>query len=337
MIASEIFVVGAGRMGRGIAQCYALAGTPVCLVDLKQRDDRQRAALSSSVRDEIGKDLNFSAELKLLDPARINGLLDSIRTSDAHDAASSIGTAELIYEAVPEVMELKQAAFDWISEYAPDTAVVASTTSTLNVDELAGFVSHPGRFLNAHFLNPAHLMPLVEVAVGAATAEASFETLKASITAIGKVPVRCKASPGYIVPRIQALAMNEAARLVEEGVASAEDVDTAVRVGFGLRFAVLGLLEFIDWGGNDILYYASKHMSRTVDADRYRAPEIIEANMKAGRNGLREGVGFYNYEDMDVDAYRRQRLTGFVELIQHLDLLPAGLGSTKTGGSKTHE
>ena len=125
-------------------------------------------------------------------------------------------------------------------------AVVASTTSTLNVDELAEMVTEPKRFLNAHWLNPAHLMPLVEVAVGAATSEAAYAALHDSLSAIGKVPVRCAASPGYIVPRIQALAMNEAARLVEEGVASSEDVDTAVRVGFGLRFAVLGLLEFID-------------------------------------------------------------------------------------------
>jgi 3-hydroxybutyryl-CoA dehydrogenase len=121
--------------------------------------------------------------------------------------------------------------------------------------------------------------------------------------------------------------MNEAARLVEEGVASAEDVDTAVRTGFGLRYAVLGLLEFIDWGGNDILYYASGHLSRTIDADRYRVPGIIERNMREGRNGVREGSGFYDYANIDVDAYRRERLARFVRLVEHLGLLPPGLGS----------
>jgi 3-hydroxybutyryl-CoA dehydrogenase len=108
-------------------------------------------------------------------------------------------------------------------------------------------------------------------------------------------------------------------------VASAEDIDTAVRVGFGLRFAVLGLLEFIDWGGNDILYYASGHLARTVDAGRYRVPAIVETNMREGRNGVREGAGFYDYHGRDVDAYRRQRLEQFVRLAGFLGLLPPGL------------
>ena len=186
-------------------------------------------------------------------------------------------------------------------------------------------VTNPERFLNAHWLNPAHLMPLVEVAVGDRTSDSSYQQVHDSLELIGKVPVKCAASPGYIVPRIQALAMNEAARLVEEGVATAEDVDKAVRVGFGLRFAVLGMLEFIDWGGNDILYHASKHMSRTVDENRYRAPDIIAENMRAGRNGLREKQGFYDYEKMDVDEYRRERLGRFLDLVEYSDLLPSGL------------
>jgi 3-hydroxybutyryl-CoA dehydrogenase len=119
--------------------------------------------------------------------------------------------------------------------------------------------------------------------------------------------------------------MNEAARLVEEGVASAAEVDKAVRVGFGLRFAVLGLLEFIDWGGNDILYHASRHLSRPVDENRYRVPEIVRDNMHSGRNGIREKIGFYDYQDMDIDAYRRERLIRLVELIEQMNLLPAGL------------
>jgi 3-hydroxybutyryl-CoA dehydrogenase len=195
----------------------------------------------------------------------------------------------------------------------------------MGVNELAAMITRPQRFLNAHWLNPAHLMPLVELSVGSETAPDVTKRVRAILTSLGKVPVVCSASPGYIVPRVQALAMNEAARLVEEGVASAEDVDTAVRVGFGLRFAVLGLLEFIDWGGNDILYYASGHLSRTIDAQRFRAPTIIERNMRSGRNGVREGEGFYDYKDVDVGAYRAERLERFVRLIQHLGLLPPGL------------
>jgi 3-hydroxybutyryl-CoA dehydrogenase len=137
---------------------------------------------------------------------------------------------------------------------------------------------------------------------------------------IGKVPVVCAATPGFIVPRIQALAMNEAARMVEEGVASAEEIDKAIRYGFGFRYAVLGLLEFIDWGGGDILYYASRYLEGALGSDRYRAPEVISRNMHEGRIGLRTGAGFLDYSDMDVDAYRAKRLQAMVDLLRHFDL-----------------
>jgi 3-hydroxybutyryl-CoA dehydrogenase len=134
------------------------------------------------------------------------------------------------------------------------------------------------------------------------------------------MPVVCAATPGFIVPRIQALAMNEAARMVEEGVASAEDIDKAIRYGFGFRYAVMGLLEFIDWGGGDILYYASRYLEGALGSDRYRAPDVIEHNMRDGRIGLRTGAGFLDYSGMDVDAYREQRLAALVDMLRHFGL-----------------
>jgi 3-hydroxybutyryl-CoA dehydrogenase len=134
------------------------------------------------------------------------------------------------------------------------------------------------------------------------------------------VPVVCKASPGFIVPLLQALAMNEAARLLEEGVASPEDIDKATRFGFGFRFAVLGVLAFIDWGGGDILYHASRYLKEATGSDRFAAPRIVEDNMAAGRNGLRERAGFLDYAGLDLDAYRRQRLAAFVALLKHMGI-----------------
>jgi 3-hydroxybutyryl-CoA dehydrogenase len=150
--------------------------------------------------------------------------------------------------------------------------------------------------------------------------------VKALLEGIGKMPVECAASPGYIVPRIQMLAMNEAARLVEEGVASAEDIDKAVKYGFGFRFAVLGLLEFIDWGGGDILYHASRYMTGATGDARFAAPAVIENNMASQRNGLRDGKGFYDYAQTDVEAYRRGRLGEFLHMLREagLALPPAG-------------
>jgi len=130
----------------------------------------------------------------------------------------------------------------------------------------------------------------------------------------------CAPRPGYIVPRIQALAMNEAARMVEEGVASAEEIDKAIKYGFGFRFAVLGMLEFIDWGGGDILYYASRYLTQALGSERYAAPEIVERNMREGHIGFTTGKGFLDYANLDLDAHRRDRLKAFVAMLAQLGL-----------------
>ena len=132
----------------------------------------------------------------------------------------------------------------------------------------------------------------------------------------------CKASPGFIVPRIQALAMNEAARLYEENVASPEDIDKATTWGLGFRFAVLGMLEFIDFGGGDILHHASRYMADATGEARFEAPEIIKRNMAEGRLGLRTGSGFLDYEGMDADAYRLERTKAFLAMLRHLGRAP---------------
>src|SRR4030095_5303752 len=221
------------------------------------------------------------------------------------------GDALVIFEGVPEVPDLKQEVLARISALAGPQPIIASTTSTILVDDLAAAVAHPERFLNAHWLNPGFLVPLVELSPGAHTDAAVTARLKTLLEDIGKVPVVCAARPGYIVPRIQALAMNEAARMVEEGVASPEDIDKAIKYGFGVRFATLGMLEFIDWGGGDILYHASRYLTGALASERYAAPDIVERNMAENRIGLKTGKGFLDYESLDLEAYRRERLSAF--------------------------
>ena len=218
------------------------------------------------------------------------------------------------------MLELKRAVLARASALAGPQPIIASTTSTILADDLATAVVHPQRFLNAHWLNPAYLVPLVELSPSALTDPAVIERLKSMLEAIGKVPVVCAARPGYIVPRIQALAMNEAARMVEEGVASAADIDKAIKYGFGFRFAVLGMLEFIDWGGGDILYYASSYLTQALGDPRYAAPEIIERNMREGHIGLTTRKGFLDYETLDIESYRADRLKAFVAMLGHLGL-----------------
>ena len=236
------------------------------------------------------------------------------------DAAEALRGAAVIFEGVPEVVDLKREVFARVSKVAGPEPIIASTTSTILVDDLSPAVERPERFLNAHWLNPAFVIPLVEMSPGARTDPAVTQRLKALLEGIGKVPVVCAARPGYIVPRIQALAMNEAARMVEEGVASAEDIDKAIKVGFGIRFANLGLLEFIDYGGGDILYYASRYLAQALGDPRYAAPAIVERNMAEGRIGLKTGQGFLDYSKLDVERYRAERLKALVDMLGFMGL-----------------
>jgi 3-hydroxybutyryl-CoA dehydrogenase len=316
----NIAALGAGRMGRGIAIAFAYAGHDVALVDFKPRDTAAFDKLAADALTDIRTTLEMLARVGLLTADEVAPVLARVRVVQEADAASALRDAAVIFEGVPEVVDLKRDALARASRLAGPKPIIASTTSTILVDDLSGSVDHPERFLNAHWLNPAYLVPLVELSPGKATDPAITVRVKAMLESIGKVPVVCAATPGYIVPRIQALAMNEAARMVEEGVASADEIDKAIKYGFGFRFAVLGLLEFIDWGGGDILHYASKYLTGALNNERYAAPEIIGRNMAEGRIGLSTRQGFLDYAGMDVDAYREARLKAFVDLLRHFEL-----------------
>ncbi|HKR88809.1 MAG TPA: 3-hydroxybutyryl-CoA dehydrogenase [Phenylobacterium sp.] len=320
--APRIGAVGAGRMGRGIATAFAIAGRPVTLIDLRPRDTASAAALEAAALGAVVQDIAFLVRLGLMDDAAAKRAAGRVAFAPLAKAGDAIAACEVLFEGVAETVEAKAGCFAVIAEHAQADAIIASTTSTIDAETLAPLVPGRERFLNAHWLNPAHLMPLVEVSPAASTSASVVDAMRELLVSIGKVPVVCKSSPGYIVPRIQALAMNEAARMVEEGVGSAEDIDTAVRVGFGLRFAVLGLLEFIDWGGGDILHHASTFLSKSLDPARFAAPAIIDRNMKEARRGLQDGVGFYAYDGVDLDAYRAARMSDFVGMLRQRDLLP---------------
>jgi 3-hydroxybutyryl-CoA dehydrogenase len=315
-----IACLGAGRMGRGIAVAFAYAGHNVAMIDVKPRSDEQFAILKADAVGELRKTLASLTRFGLLNPEQAEAVIERISIAPSGTSAAPLAKAGLVFEGVPEVVELKREVLAAASRVVGPEVIIASTTSTILVDDLSGTVEHPERFLNVHWLNPAYLIPLVEISPGNKTDPAVTEKVKSLLEGIGKVPVVCAATPGFIVPRIQALAMNEAARMVDEGVASAADIDKAIRYGFGFRYAVLGLLEFIDWGGGDILYYASRYLEGALGSDRYRAPDVIFRNMQEGRIGLRTGSGFLDYSGLDVDAYRDQRLAALVEMLRHFGL-----------------
>ena len=313
-----IACLGAGRMARGIAVVFAYAGYPVSIVDLKARSDAEFARVAAEALGEVRGTLGMLASFGLFAPEVVEVIASRVAVVGEAGAGAVLAKATVIFEGVPEVLDLKKQVLARASALAGASPIIASTTSTIMVGDLSSAVEIPERFLNAHWLNPAFLIPLVELSPSARTDPAVTARLKALLEGIGKVAVVCAARPGFIVPRIQALAMNEAARMVEEGVASPEDIDKAIKYGFGIRYAVLGMLEFIDYGGGDILYYASRYLTEALGDARYAAPPIIERNMREGNIGLKTGRGFLDYEGLDIEFYRRQRLEALVGMLRFL-------------------
>lgn len=316
-MAGRIACLGAGRMGRGIAHAVAYGGHEVALLDAKPRDAQRFDQLRGDALSEIEGSLSMLAGLGGFEASAIPTIMGRVSVYPLDAAEQALAGADIVFEGVPETREAKADAFALFDRAAPAEAVLASTTSTMLSTDLAALTATPERALNAHWLNPAFLVPLVELSPNDATSDEVIARVRAMLEGLGKVPILCRAAPGYIVPRIQMLAMNEAARIVEEGVASAEDVDRAVKYGFGLRFAVLGLLEFIDWGGGDILYYASRYMREATGEQRYTPAEIVERNMEAGHVGLRSGQGFYDFSETDAEDWRRARLSAFLDMVRH--------------------
>lgn len=316
MTAAHVSCLGAGRMSRGIALAFALKGHSVGLLDIKARSQHEIRSTREAAFAEMTTDLGALAqagEEAASDSRRVLSRIDFVRPEGAR---TELARAGVLFEAVPEVLDVKRASFAAIAADLPPELIIASTSSTFLSTDIAAMVDNPGRCLNAHWLNPAYLIPLVEVSPHPKTDPAVTRRLMATLEGIGKAPVRCGVSPGYIVPRLQSLVMNEAARMIEEGVATPADIDRATRFGFGPRFAGMGVLEFIDFGGNDILYHASRYLARELKDTRYSSPAIVERHMNERLNGIRDGKGFYDWSSVDQPAYRSSLLKRLRALIE---------------------
>lgn len=307
-----VVCLGTGRMGRGIALAFALKSHPVVLLDVKERSELEQEKAHKLAFEEMAANLTALERAGGMAAAEAHRVLSRVRFATLRDAATALADAAAVFECVPEVMEAKRRAFAGIAPVVPSQTILASTTSSFLSTDVATLVERPERFLNAHWLNPAFVIPLVELSPHAGTDPAVTLRLEGLLEEIGKVPVRCAPAPGYIVPRLQTLLMNEAARMIEQGIATAEDIDRATRFGLGLRYASMGVVEFIDFGGNDILHYASAYLANALGDQRYASPSIVGRHMAEKRNGLKEGKGFYDWSDRDLPAYRASLLSKLV-------------------------
>ena len=308
-----VAVVGPGRIGRQIALAFARGGCRVLLVDVKDRAPRERDAVFADARREIARDLRLMAEEGVIEEPEVARALERIEDRAGLDGLDACG---FVQEALPELLDLKREILGRLSAGVGPGAILASTSSTISPKHLADAVRGPERFLVAHWLNPAHIIPLVEVVPGAATAPAVATRSIALLERLGKVPVRCGDSPGFIGPRLQALLMNEAVRLVEEGVATPEDVDRAFMAGMGFRYAQVGIFEFIDWGGVDILHRASGFLAQALGDDRFKPARLVEEKVAANELGPKTGRGFFDYAGDRREAFETAKVRALLRQLR---------------------
>jgi 3-hydroxybutyryl-CoA dehydrogenase len=306
-------VLGPGRIGRPIAISFALGGWRVRLVDLKERSVADTGTVAADARREMRRDLGLMAEEGVIKPADVDGALDRIEMRTGLDG---IRGCRFVQEALPERRELKREVFERLGDVVAADTIVASTSSTISPAHLADALPDPGRFLVVHWLNPAHVIPLVEVVPGAATRDDVVTETMRILERLGKTPVRCGDSPGFIGPRLQVLLMNEAVRLVEQGVATPEDVDRAFKAGMGFRYAAIGIFEFIDWGGVDILYRASRFMTEATGDDRFRPAALVEEKIARGELGPKTGRGFFDYAGPRRDEFETEKMRALLRQLR---------------------
>ena len=313
-MSETVAVLGPGRIGRQIALAFALGGCHVRLVDAKQGRPAGAAERAlAEARREIERDVGLMVEEQVIDQTEAVAVLARIEERVGLDALRGCG---FVQEALPESVPLKQATFARLKGVVDDDAIIASGSSTISPSDVCDAVDRPERFLVAHWLNPAHIIPLVDVVPGPRTAPETVARTLALLESLGKTPVRCGDSPGFIGPRLQVLLMNEAVRLVEEGVATPEDVDRAFRAGMGFRYASIGIFEFIDWGGVDILYRASRYMTEALGDERFKPARMVEEKMARNELGPKTGRGFFDYSGERREAFETEKLRALLRRLR---------------------
>ena len=283
MTVKTIAVLGAGIMGRGIAYAAAVGGFRTIL------QDTEGAALDKALAD-ISANLEKGVALGKVDGARAAAAHKLLTcTRELKEAARE---ADLVIEAVPESMALKVEIFGALDEMAPKHTLLASNTSGLSITEMAGVTERAPLVLGMHFFNPVPRMKLLEVVRGLETSDAAIATACEVGAAMGKECVVVRESPGFVTSRINAMIGNEAFYMLQEGVASARDIDKALKLGLNHP---MGPFELVDLVGLDTRLSILRHLHRTL-GEKYRPCPLIEQYVNAGRLGRKTGRGVYEYE-----------------------------------------
>ena len=282
MTIERVGVVGFGQMGSGIAQVCAAAGLDVVAREVDQKFiERGFSRIDSSLA-RVVKAGKLTDEDAKKTRGRIRGTT----------ALSDFEDRDLVIEAVIEVMDAKKDVFEQLDRVCPPSTIFASNTSSLTIIEIAAATNRPDRFAGLHFFNPPVVMQLVEVVKAITTSDATIEALRAFVTRLGHQPVVCKDTPGFIVNRLMMPIMLEAIRALEQGVATPEDIDKAVKLG--LRHP-MGPFELIDYTGLDINLHVANTFFDEFRDPAWAPPPLLKRMVLAGHLGKKSGQGFYKY------------------------------------------
>ena len=278
----KIFVIGAGTMGAGIVQAFAQKGYEVIVRDIKDEFvDRGIAGINKSLSKLVTKG-KVTEEFKEEVLSRITGTTDLSMAADC----------DLVIEAAVENMGIKKEIFAELDKICKSETILASNTSSLSITEVASATNRPDRVIGMHFFNPATIMKLVEVIRGMATSQETFEKIKELSVAIGKEPVEVAEAPGFVVNRILIPMINEAVGIYAEGVASVEDIDTAMKLGANHPMGPLALGDLV---GLDVCLAIMDVLYNETGDTKYRAHSLLRKYVRAGWLGRKSGRGFYNY------------------------------------------
>jgi 3-hydroxybutyryl-CoA dehydrogenase len=279
----RVGVIGAGTMGHGIAQVSAMAGCDVVLMD-------NTADLATRGLQRIKDNLEEGIQRGKVSEAQRDQVLGKIRVSG--NASTALSNVDLVVEAIPERIDLKITMLQWVEEYIPENAIVASNTSSLSITAMQKALRRPVRMVGMHFFNPVHINKLVEVVRGNLTADDVVQTAVSFAQRMDKEAIVVQDSPGFATSRLGVLLGLEAMRMLEEGVATAEDIDKALELGY--RHPV-GPLKLSDLVGLDVRLDIARYLYEELGADYFRPPEILVQKVAQGKLGKKSGEGFYKW------------------------------------------
>ena len=303
-----ISVLGAGLMGHGIAQSFIMGGYHVVLYDIEE-------SILEKARAQVESNLELFHLAKLTKSREMESCLRRLVTTT--DLKQAVERSDFITEAVPEILELKQEIFERVESLSRENAILATNTSSLTLTDICVRVKKRGRTIVTHWFNPPHIVPTVEVVKGEETTEETLEMTCQLLAKIKKIPVKIrKELPGFLVNRIQMAMMREVFDLYERGVATAQDIDEAIRGSIGIRLAVVGPLLTVDLAGIDTWVKSSKNLLPQIQSST-EPPKILFDLASQGHYGVKSGKGFYEYDKNSTAEVIKKRDRELLKILKN--------------------